>query len=265
MRITQIVLISLLYSSQALAHGTGSHAPDPNLHTDPALEDCEIHFAPRLTQAAYRSFAREFGSISAFKQMGGPNTLGQWGIAAGLEYMMFGVEDRADRWNDTFAHPDAYHELGSDLAFPKLKLRVGVTEDTDVGIFYTMNPTSNYGFLGLDVKHRLLRQTRAMPISLSLRGAYTKTLFVGDMDLHAVTGDMTVGRTFFGAITPYLGFGADAVLARETADTVDLDTEVVLVPHALVGAEIAFWHVAVGAEMQLATVSTLQMQASAVF
>jgi hypothetical protein len=29
------------------------------------------------------------------------------------------------RWNATFAHPDAYHELGSDLAFPKLRARVG--------------------------------------------------------------------------------------------------------------------------------------------
>ncbi len=266
MRIHPLTLCALLLSpASALAHDSDGHAPDPNLHTDASLEDCEVHFAPELSQGAFRRFTREFGSISAFKQMGGPTTLGQWGVAAGLEYMAFGVEDRSDAWNDTFAHPDEYHELGSSQAFPKLKLRVGVTDRTDVGLFYTMNPTSNFGFIGLDVKHGLLRESPDMPVSLSLRGAYTKTLFVGDMDMHALTGDVTVGRTFWHVLTPYAGLGADTVLARETADTVELDTEVVLAPHAVLGAEVAFWHLALGAETQLATVSTLQMQVSAVF
>ena len=267
MRTIQLITLCALLClpTGALAHGPGGHAPDPNLHTNDALDDCEVHFAPELTQSTFRNFAREFGSVSAFKQMGSPTTLGQWGLAAGLEYMAFGVEDRTDTWNDTFEHPDEYHELGSNLAFPKLKLRVGVTENTDVGVFYTMNPQSNYGFIGLDVKHGLLSQSSDMPVSLSLRGAYTKTLFVEDMDLHALTGDVTVGRTFWHTLTPYVGLGADAVLARETADTVELDTEAVLAPHAVVGLEVAFWHVALGAETQLASVTTLQMQVSAIF
>ncbi|MBW2459896.1 MAG: hypothetical protein JRI68_35730, partial [Deltaproteobacteria bacterium] len=256
-RFTLCPLLLLLLPGSALAHGPDEHAGDPDLHTDASLDDCEVHFAPGLTQGAYRSFVREFGSVTAFKQMGGPTTLGQWGIAAGLEYMMFGVEDRSDTWNDTFSHPDEFHELGSSQAYPKLKLRVGVTEDTDVGVFYTMNPRSNYGFIGLDVKHGLLRQSPDMPVSLSLRGAYTKTLFVGDMDMHAVTGDVTLGRTFWSTLTPYAGLGADAVLGRETADTVELETETILAPHAVIGAEVAFWHVALGAETQLAAMTTL--------
>lgn len=266
MRITQLTFCSLLLlPASALAHGSEDHAVAHDLHTDASLDNCEVHFAPELTQASYRTFVREFGSITAFKQMAGPTVLGQWGISAGIEYMLFGVEDRTDAWNDTFAHPDAQHELGSSQAFPKLKLRVGVTDDIDVGIFYTMNPTSNFGFIGLDVKHGLLRQSVDMPLSLSIRGAYTKTLFVGDMDMHALTGDVTVGRTFWNSVTPYAGFGVDAVLARETTNTVELDTEAALAPHALVGVEIAIWHLALGAEAQLAAMTTLQMQVSAVF
>jgi hypothetical protein len=52
----------------ALAHGAGGHPPDPALHVDPSLEDCSVIFAPELTQAAFRRFARGFGSVSAFQQ-----------------------------------------------------------------------------------------------------------------------------------------------------------------------------------------------------
>lgn len=259
-----IFIAFLLSSGVARAHG-GSHAPDPNLHVDPSLEDCEVHFAPELSQAAFRRFTREFGSAGAFKQMGPPNTLGQWRVAIGIEYMRFHVDEHSDAWNDTFSHPDATHELGSDLAYPKLKLRVGVTDDTDVGLFFTMNPTSNYGFVGIDVKHALLQQDESMPLTLAVRGAYTKTLFVGDMDMHAATAGVSVGRTFWRTLTPYVGAGGDLVLARETAKTVELDTEVVAAPHAFAGIEAAFWHVALGVEGHYGAIPTLQAQVSAVF
>ncbi|MCC6898359.1 MAG: hypothetical protein IT377_05255 [Polyangiaceae bacterium] len=265
MRTNAAVFLALvLIPGRALAHG-GSHPPDPNLHVDPSLEDCEVHFAPELSQAAFRRFTREFGSVGAFKQMAPPNTLGQWRVSIGLEYMRFHVDEHSDAWNDTFSHPEATHELGSDLAYPKLKLRVGVTDDTDVGAFFTMNPTSNYGFVGVDVKHALLRQSDQLPVTLAVRGAYTKTLFVGDMDMHALTADVSVGRTFWKTLTPYVGVGGDLVLARETAKTVELDTEVVPAPHALAGFELAIWHVALGLEGQYGAMPSLQAQVSAVF
>lgn len=259
-----IFTILMLAPGTAFGHG-GSHPPDPKLHVDASLEDCEVHFAPELSQSAFRRFTREFGSVGAFKQMAPPKTLGQWRLSVGVEYMRFRVDEHSDAWNDTFAHPDSTHELGSDHTFPKLKLKLGVTDDTDVGVFFTLNPKSNYGFVGVDVKHALLQQRADMPVTLALRGAYTKTLFVGDMDMHALTADVSVGRTFWNSLTPYVGVGSDLVLARETASTVDLDTELVPAPHALAGVELSFWHVALGVEGQYGAIPTLQAQVSAVF
>jgi hypothetical protein len=179
--------------------------------------------------------------------------------------MMFTVEEKADAWNDTFAHPDAYHELGSDKAFPKLRARLGITEDFDVGAFYTENPIANYGWLGLEGKYGLLRQSEEMPVSLALRGAYTKTLYVEDMDMHALTFDASVGRTFWNVVTPYVGLGSELVLARETSDAVELDDTVQVVPHAILGLEVQVWHVALGGEVNVATVPSYQMQLAAVF
>lgn len=254
-----------LVPAAAWAHGAGGHPADPDLHVNPSLEECSVQFAPELTQSAFGRFAREFGSISAFKLGSGPPTLGRWGVAIGIEYMRFSVDEKADAWNDTFAHPDAYHELGSDLAFPKLRVRVGVHDRVDVGAFYAENWQADYGWIGLESKVQLLRQDEKMPLSLAVRGAYTKTIVVDDMDMHAFTVDVAVGRTFWGRVTPYVGLGSDAVFVRETTDMVDLDREVAVVPHAVGGVEVKVWHVAVGAEASLAAVNSLQVQLAAVF
>lgn len=263
----RIILVALmgLVPTMALAHGPNEHPADPNLHVDSGLDDCSVIFAPRLTQAAFHRFAREFGSVSAFKMMSPPTTLGKGRVAVELEQMSFSVEEKADAWNDTFAHPDSYHELGSDLSFPKLRFRVGVTDDIDVGAFYTRNPRANYGWAGVEVKYGLLRQSEAKPITLALRGAYTKTLYVGDMDMHAATIDVAAGRTFWGAFTPYLGVGSDAVLARETTDKVDLKTEGQDISHVLGGFEVRVWHVAIGAEAYRGALTTFQARVAALF
>lgn len=264
---TRIILVALIWlaPAAALAHGTDGHPADPNLHVDPSLDDCSVQFAPELSQATFGSFVRQFGSVAAFKLGAPPTTLGQWGVAVGLEYIAFSVKDKSAAWNDTFAHPDAYHELGSSLAFPKLHLRVGITDDIDVGAFFTKNPTANYGWLGLELKYGLLRQSDTMPIAVALRGAYTKTLFVEDMNMHAVSADVTAGRTFWKVLTPYLGVGNDLVIAGETTDAVDLDTEVQLVPHLVGGLEVQVWHVALGAEAHVSQLTSFQAQVSAVF
>lgn len=104
-----------------------------------------------------------------------------------------------------------------------------------------------------------------IPVTVAVRGAYTKTLFVDDMDMHALSADVSVGRTFRYRITPYLGIGADAVLARETSPVVDLDTEYVTVGHAFAGLEVALWHLIIGAEAQYSTIPSAQAQVAWVF
>ena len=259
-------LLVAVMPAVAFAHGgPANHPADPNLHVDTSLEDCSVVFAPELTQTAYGVFVGEFGSVSAFKLMSPSTTLGKWGVRVAFEYLRFTIDDKSDAWNDTFAHPDAYHELGAAKDVPKLSLHVGVTDRLDVGAFFTRSPKANYGWLGLDVKYGLLQQTEAMPISLAIRGAYTKTLFVDDMDMHALGTDVAVGRTFWGVLTPYVGAGGDLVVSRETSPMVDLDTEAKLIPHALAGLEFRYWHVSIGAEAQLATVPSYQITAAAVF
>lgn len=244
----------------AHAHGEGGHAADPALHVNPGLEDCSVQFAPELTQSAFHRFVREFGSVSAFKANTSPAAPNGRHFELGIEYARFHVEEHADAWNDTFAHPDAFHELGSDLTLPKIRVRAGWGQRWDMGAFYSANPNANYGWAGLDVRYRALRQEDGRPLSLALRAAYTKTLYVDDMDMHAATFDVTVGRTYRGFVTPYAGLGSDNLYVRETSPVVDLKDEALSVGHVLGGVELRFWHGALSAEIQHGALTSLQTQ-----
>ena len=175
------------------------------------------------------------------------------------------MDEASDAWNDTFAHPDSLHYLGSNKQIPSVKLRVGVTDALDLGAYYTRNPNANYGWLGVEVRYGLLRQSATMPISLMLRGAYTKTLYVADMDMHTATYDVSGGRTFWNRVTAYVGWGNDAVLARETSDAVQLKTELVPVSRAFGGVQARLWHVALGVEREVGALTRTQVQLAMVW
>ena len=256
----RLVVALLLVSAAPVA----AQSSVPPLHEDPSVDDCSVRFASSLSQGAFRRFVREFGSVSAFKQVSPPGTLGKGRVLFGIEYMAFTIDDRADAWNDTFTHPDGEHPLGSTLEFPKLKLRVGVTDDLDVGAFYTRNFEANYGWLGIDGTYRVLTESEGAPASVAVRGAYTKTLYVSDMDMHALTVDVSVGRRLGGSVTPYVGVGADGVLARETSDAVNLRRETIVAPHLLAGFDVGLGRLALGAELTLGARPSLQVQIGAV-
>ena len=260
-----LVALMWLVPAGALAHGPNEHPADPDLHVKPGLDDCSVIFSSDLTQDAFHRFVREFGSVSAFKMASPPTTLRKGGVGFGLEYVSFTVEERSDAWNDTFAHPDAYHELGSDKALPKARLRVGVSDRVEVGAFFAKNPIANYGWVGLEGKYGMLRQSETMPVSLALRGAYTKTLYIDDMDMHAFTADVAAGRTFWNMFTPYLDLGADLVHARETTDVVALESETQLVPRVSGGFELRYWHIGFGAEVHVSEVTSYQLQLLGLF
>ena len=254
---TLIALLSLLPAA-ALAQ-------KPTLHVDPSLKDCSVIFAPELTQSAFQRFAREFGSISAFKQMSPPTTLGKGGVALGLDLIRFTVDEASDAWNDTFAHPDSAHYLGSDKSFPSLRLRVGVTDAFDLGAYYTRSPGANYGWLGLEGRYGVLRQSETMPVSLTVRAAYTKTLYVSDMDMHTATYDVSAGRTFWNRVTAYAGWGQDLVLARETSPAVQLKTALEPVGRRFAGVQVRLWHLALGVEREAGALTRTQVQLAMVW
>jgi hypothetical protein len=262
---TAIAIRRLMGMSLIAAAPLRAQSAHPPLHVHPSFKDCSVKFAPELTQSAYDRFVREFGSVSAFKQMASSHTLGKGRVLVGVEMLSFRIDDGSPAWNDTFHHPSDHHPLGATQQFPKLKLRAGVTDDLDVGAFYTKNFSANYGWLGVDGKYALRKESAERPVSVAVRGAYTKTLYVSDMDMHALTADVSVGRRLWRVVRPYAALGADGVLARETSDAVNLRDRAIIVPHLVGGIEATVWrHLSVGAEFTLGARPTTQVQVAGV-
>jgi len=256
-----LVALMLLAPATALAHDSS----DPPLHVDPSLEDCSVEFSADLTQDAFRRFAREFGSLSAFKPSAPAATLGRGHVTLGLEQLNFTVEEHSDAWNDTFAHPNAEHDLGADKSFPLARVRFGVTDKLDLGAYWTRNPNANYGWLGLEAKYGFAQSAGETPVQFAGRLAYTKTLYVHDMDMHTITAEVGGSRTYWSRLTPFVYLGSDVVIARERSGVVALHSETQFVPHAIAGAELRWWHLALGGEVVAATVPSYQLSVATAF
>jgi hypothetical protein len=236
-----------------------------HLHVDPGVKECSVRFASTLTQHDFRRFVREFGSVSAFKQSASPAGIAKGDVSIGIDMISFPLEDQSDAWNDTFTHPNDHHPLGSRQNFPTLKLRVGASDGVDVGAYYSRNPEANYGWAGVDAKVRVLSGNDDNPVSVAVRGAYTKTLYVSDMDMHAATADVSIERHIAWGLRPYVGVGADGVYARETSSAVNLHNESVIAPHAFAGLNATvFRRINLGAEFTMGALPSAQVQVAAV-
>lgn len=260
-RFNKVLTIAFVFSSfliKANAH--------PSLHVDPSVKECSIRFDSMLTQEAFHQFVREFGSVSAFKQMAPPSTLGNGKLLAGIEITTFTVDEHDSAWNDTFTHPHDEHPLGSRQTFPKFKFRMGVGEDTDIGAFYTQNFAANYGWIGVDLKQRLIKEGESLPVTSAIRGAYTKTIVVTDMDMHALTADWSFEKSITDNIKPYLGAGTDYIYAKNKSHAVTLRDESVFFPHIFGGVDFTLWQsLSIGVELTMGALHSTQIQIAGVF
>lgn len=247
-----IATLSVVTSTTAAAHGGGDGA---DLHVGDAYDNCYFDLSSELTQAEFDQFAAEAGAVARFHQLSGARTLGKWNFEVSVALASSTVDDSDGAWNNTMKHPEDDHYLGDTISFPSLRLRMGVSDDIDVGLWGTLDPASNYGFAGLDAKFAVLSQTRGWPVSVAVR-PHVSTL-VGPEEVWLATGgvDGSVSYDIFG-IQPYAGAGVATSAAFERSDDVDLDTGMAFSPVAFAGIEYNWSHLSVGVEGEISEVPT---------
>jgi hypothetical protein len=220
------IVIGVLAQAAMLAAPAGaqySHGGSkPPLHVNPAHDSCFFDLHPELTEGEFAEFADEIGSVARFRQLGDATTLGRGRFDLSVEYTSTSIDDTKGAWNNTMSHPDADHDLGEAIAFPRVVARYGVGDRVDVGAWGTVNPQANYGLVGIDSKIVLLRQGPGRPVSVSIRPS--ATALVGPSELWAGNAslDLSASRAF-GPVSPYVGVATSASVAIETSDDVDLD------------------------------------------
>ena len=167
---------------------------------------------------------------------------GRWELSA-LRWKT-GIEDADAAWNDTFVHPDSTHWLfeGSGLQFPGLTSRVGLTDRTDVWVYFTKNPNANYGFYGAQVQENLVNddaRTWAAAARVSLVSLYGPE----DLDFSVYGADLVASRQYGlsacrVSVSPYAGVSASLSRSHEKSAVVTLTDERVFGAQATAGVVV---------------------------
>lgn len=228
------------------------------LHVNHRYKECAMILDPSLTQGQFHKFTREAAQVFTFKLMSPAEPLGAKKFQVGIDYSITRINDADPAWNNTFSHPHETHELGDQLAFPKLFARIGVSDRMDVGFYYTTNSQANYGFMGGEVKYALFLQPEK-PWAMAVRTTYATLLGVEDVNFHLLGVDLSASKKI-GVLTPYLGIGANLGRAIETTSKVNLHNETVLTPRGIIGSQLSLSFFTLTAELDVAAVSTLSLR-----
>lgn len=239
---------------------------DVQLHVDTRWKECSFKLDPSLTQKAWHQFAGEAGVVTYFRPLKGAEPMGRGNMELSLMQWQTGIDDTDAAWNDTFVHPDTNHWLfeGEGLGFPGLTLRAGVSDRTDVGIYFTKNPGANYGFYGAQVQQSLVH-TPDGKWSAAARASFVSMYGPSDLDFTVYGLDLIAGtrRALLGShvvVSQYAGVSTSLSRAHEKSNVVDLNDENVLGAQGVVGAEVQVGMARLGIEYGVARVQSISFK-----
>lgn len=262
---TLAAVVTLALPLVADAHPTHDGMEVP-LHVvdGSSYSNCFFDLHPELTQKEFDTFAGEAGAILRFHQDASAETLGKWNIDVGLAMTRSPIDDSKGAWNNTMSHPDAEHYLGHDVSFPRLVIRLGVAERVDVGVWGSLDPNSNFGFVGMESKISVLRQDEETPVSIAVRPNASALLGPDEVFVANASVDVSVSRNWRG-LSPYLGVAATTSVAVERSEDVDLDNGTNLGVLAFAGLAYQWENLRVATEAEAGELTTASLLVGGTF
>jgi hypothetical protein len=237
----------------------------PHLHVNPRWRECSFQLSSALTQTAWRQFTREAALVAYFRPLSDARPMGKGRFELSVLQWETGIDDHDAAWNDTFVHPDSAHWLfeGSGLKFPGLMVRAGVSENTDVGVYFTKSPGANYGFYAAQVQHALVKNPDRS-WDAAARVSFASLYGPDDLDLRVYGVDLLASRKFalnrWAAVSPYVGASTYLSTSHEKTAVVDLQDERVLGAQAMVGATLQVSRARLGVEYNAAKVNSVSLK-----
>jgi hypothetical protein len=262
---TAALALAIALTPTAGTAQTTDHGGHPHLHVNTRWDECSIQLSGALTQTAWRQFTREAALVAYFRPLSDARPMGKGKFELSVLQWQTNIDDSDAAWNDTFVHPDSTHWLfeGSGLKFPGLMVRAGVTNTTDVGVYFTKNPNANYGFFGGQVQRNFMGGASG---EWAAAGRLSAVSLFGpeDVDLTVlgwdVVGSRQIALTSWASVSPYAGISSYFSMAREKSNVVDLDNEYVGGSQAMVGAVLQLSGARLAMEYNKAKVNSISMK-----
>jgi hypothetical protein len=257
--------LSLAIAASVLIHlPAAAQTGRPTLHVNPRWKECSLQLDPSLTQSAWRQFTREAGLVAYFRPLADARPMGKGHFELSMQQWKTGIDDQTSAWNDTFVHPDSAHWLfeGNGLKFPGLTARAGLTDNTDVGVYFTKNPGANYGFYGAQVQRSLMSSQSDW--AAAARVSFVSLYGPSDLNLTVYGVEMVTSRRWavsrWASVSPYVGVSSYLSTSHEKTAAVTLDNERVVGARGMMGAEVQLSVARVGVEYDVAKVNSLSFK-----
>ena len=244
-------LIIFLSVSVSQAQSTGS---DVYWHIDPNVKTCSMVIDRTLTQAQWYKFTKQGGAILSFKSLASAKTLGKMNFYIAIDKSSTPVDQHDLAWINTFTHPDENCPLGDVISLPTIRARMGVTDNIDVGGYWTVAPGANYGAVGGELKYAFLPESEKFPAA-AVRGSISMLTGVPDFNINIYSVDLIASKKI-AVLTPYIGLKQSLVIGTETTPKVNLDRERVSLTQGYAGVVYSIWMLNLTAEYNVSSVNT---------
>lgn len=244
-----LLMTSVESTAQAQTNGG-----DIYWHIDGNVKSCSMVIDPSLTQAQWKRFVTQVGAISSFKTLASAEPLGALHFTVGVDNAYTPVDQRDLAWINTFAHPDEECPLGDVITYPTIRARIGVSDQMDLGVYWTTAPDANYGMIGAEMKYALMSEAEIRPAS-AVRASCTILTGVSDFSLNIYSVEVLTSKRI-AKLTPYVGFRGTLAVGTEKTSKVALKDEVVPVAQGYAGVVYSIWLLTLSAEYNIASVNT---------
>ena len=246
-----MTLLLFLFRSAAYAQG------DVYWNIDPNVETCSMVIDPSLTQDQWNRFTKQIGAILSFKSLASAETLGKMNFYIGIDDSYTPVNQHDPAWINTFTHPDEDCPLGDAISYPTIRARMGVSDNIDVGAYWTTAPHSNYGGVGLELKYAFQKEPEKH-LAAAVRASASILTGVPDFDVNVYSLEIITSKKI-AMVTPYVGFRESLSVGTVTTSKVNLHKENVFIPQGYLGVSYSIWRLNLAAEYNISYVNTFAL------
>ena len=246
--------VLFLFVSVSYAQSDGN---DVYWHIDPRVKTCSMVIDPSLTQAQWKRFTKQVGAILTFKSLASAETLGKMNFYINIDDSYTPIDQHDLAWINTFTHPDENCPLGDAISYPTIRARMGVSDNMDIGAYWTTAPDANYGMVGGEFKYKFSQESEKLPAA-AVRASISILTGVPDYNLNVYGVDLIASKKI-AVLTPYIGFRESLAIGTETTSKVNLDKESLLITQGYAGVSYSIWMLNLAAEYNVSSVNTFAL------
>jgi hypothetical protein len=224
----------------------------------------DVSFDPTYTQRDFRDFSEEIGSTLLYRSIGPAVSLGITGFNLGAEVMASDINENKDYWKKAVSdrNPPSF------LTNTRVSFTKGLPLDFDVGIMVGKVVEPDIPYFGAEARYAIVKD-RALVPGLTIRGSYSQTFNVDQLDLKTYGLDLSVSKGFGVGIKiiPYAGFGISWVSSKASDLTLGLtlDKEEFSKTHGFLGARLEVGFLAITAEVDYGVIPSYNLQVGLTF